>query len=157
MLWGGISAMSELVMVSSVEKMENLRTYLGELFNQQRYSEMTQAIGMHSLLIDPQHTMYDQAGLYRQVLNMIKNRINKSKGKSYGSWYAGFPKILDQLVTTNQIVTDKRATEALASHRAAYGPFKSVDDFFFWALDDRRLPLDQIVKYIEQTAALTAC
>ncbi len=149
--------MSELVMVSSVEKMENLKTYLGELFKQQRYSEMTQAIGMHSILIDPQHTMKDQAGLYRHVLNMIKNRISTLKGKSYGSWYAGFPKILDQFVTTNQIVTDKRAADTLSSHRAAYGPFKSVDDFFFWALDDRRLPLDQIVKYIEQSAASAAC
>ncbi len=149
--------MPELVMVSSVEKMENLKTYLGELFKQQRYSEMTQAIGMHSILIDPQHTMNDQAGLYHHVLNMIKNRINTLKGKSYGSWYASFPKILDQFVTTNQIVTDKRAADALASHRAAYGPFKSVDDFFFWALDDRRLPLDQIVKYIEQSATLSAC
>jgi hypothetical protein len=148
--------MSELVMVSSVEKMENLKTYLEELFKKQRYSEMTQAIGMHSILIDPQHSMNDQASLYHYVLNMIKNRINTSKGKSYGSWYASFPKILDQFITTNQIVTDKRAADTLASHQAAYGPFKSVDDFFFWALDDRRLPLDQIVKYIEQSATLTA-
>ncbi len=149
--------MSELVMVSSIEKMENLNTYLGELFKQHRYSEMTQAIGMHSLLIDPQHTMKDQTGLYRQVLNMLKDRISKMKGKSYGSWYTGFPKVLDQIMNANQIVTDKTAADALASHRAAYGPFKSVDDFFFWALDDRRLPLEQIVKYIEQTAEMTAC
>ncbi len=149
--------MPELVMVSSVEKIENLKTYLGELFNQQRYSEITQAIGMHSILIDPQHTMTDQAGLYHIILNMLKSRISKAKGKSYGTWYAGFPKIMDQFITTNQIVTDKRAADALASHRAAYGQFKSVDDFFFWALDDRRLPLDQIVKYIEQSAALAAC
>ncbi|HUI46157.1 MAG TPA: hypothetical protein VL122_09285 [Nitrospirota bacterium] len=149
--------MPELVMVSSVEKMENLKAYLVELFNQQRYSEITQAIGMHSLLIDPQHTMNDQARLYHHVLNMLKNRISKAKGKSYGSWYTGFPKVLDQIMTANQIVTDKTAAEALASHRAGYGPFKSVDDFFFWALDDRRLPLEQIVKYIEQTAAMTAC
>jgi hypothetical protein len=144
--------MSEVVMVSSVEKMENLKTYLEELFKKQRYSEMTQAIGMHSILIDPQYTINDQASLYHFVLNMIKNRINTLKGKSYGSWYGSFPKILDQFITTNQIVTDKRAADALASHRAAYGAFKSVDDFFFWALDDRRLPLDQIVKYIEQSA-----
>jgi len=149
--------MPELVMVSSVEKMENLKTYLGELFKQQSYSEITQAIGMHSILIDPQHTMNDQAGLYRQVLNMLKNRIINAKGKGYGSWYTGFPKVLDQIVTANQIVTDKTAADALASHRSAYGPFKSVDDFFFWALDDRRLPLAQIVKYIEQTAAMIAC
>jgi len=29
-----------------------------------------------------------------------------------------------------------------------------VDEFFFWALDDRRLTLDQIVKYIEKTAEM---
>jgi len=149
--------MPELVKVSSVEQMENLKTYIDELFNRECYSEITQAIGMHSLLIDPQHTMNDQASLYRQFLNLLKTRISKEKGKSYGSWYNGFPKILDQIMTADQIITDKRAAEVLASHRAAYGPFKSVDDFFFWALDDRRLPLDQLVKYIEHTAAVTAC
>ncbi len=149
--------MPELVMVSNVEKTEKLKAYLEELFRQERYSEMTQAIGMHSILIDPQHMMTDQASLYRFVLTMIKDRIRKTKGKSYSAWYVGFPKVLDQLVTGNQIVTDKSAADALASYRSAYGPFKSVDDFFSWALDDRRLPLGQIVKCIEKTAALSAC
>jgi hypothetical protein len=29
-----------------------------------------------------------------------------------------------------------------------------VDDFFSWALDDRKLSLDQIVAYIEKTAEM---
>jgi hypothetical protein len=149
--------MTELVRVGDVEKKEELKSYLEELFKKGQYAEMTQAIGMHSLLIDPQHTLGDQSGLYRFVLDLIKDRIRASKGKGYAAWYAGFPRVLDQLVSANQIVTDKAAADVIASHRAGYGPFKSVDDFFFWALDDRRLPLDQIVKYIEQTAALAAC
>lgn len=149
--------MPELVMVSNVEKMEKLKILLEELFKQERYSEIGQAIGMHSILIDPQHTMSDQAGLYRFILNMIKDRISKTKGKRYAAWYAGFPKVMDQVVAENQVVTDKAAAEALASHCAAYGPFKSLDDFFSWALDDRRLPLGQIVKYIEKTAAMSSC
>ncbi len=149
--------MSELVMVSDVERMDKLKAYLEGLCNQGRYSEIMQAIGMHSILIDPQHTMIDQAGLYRFVLRLIKNRISNEKGKGFSAWYAGFPKLMDKMVSENQIVTDKAAAEALASHCAAYGPFKSVDDFFFWALDDRRLPLGQIVQYIEKTAAMPAC
>jgi len=146
--------MQEVVKVSDVENREKLKTYLEELFKQERYSEMTQAIGMHSLLIDPQHTMSDQTGLYRFVLNMIKDRIRKTRGKSYSAWYVAFPAIMDQLVSANQVVTDQAAADVLASHCAAYGRFKSIDDFFFWVLDERRLPLDQIVKYIEKTAAM---
>jgi hypothetical protein len=148
--------MPELVRVASVEKMEKLKTYLEELFKKERYAEITQAIGMHSLLIDPEHTLSDQAGLYRFVLSMLKDRIRNNKGKGFGAWYAGFPRIMDQLVSANQIVINEAAADVIASHRAAYGPFKSVDDFFFWALDDRRLELDQIVKYIEQTVVLAA-
>jgi hypothetical protein len=144
----------EVVKVSDVEDREKLKTYLAEHFKQGRYSEMTQAIGMHSLLIDPQHTMGDQAGLYHFVLDLIKDRIKKARGKSYSAWYAAFPATMDQLVSVNQVVTDQAAADVLASHRAAYGRFKSVDDFFFWALDERRLPLDQIVKYIEKTATM---
>ncbi len=144
--------MPELVMVSSIEKKEQLKTYLEELFKKERWSEITQAIGMHSILIDPQHTMADQADLYRFVLNMIKSRINKAKGKNYGAWYGDFPKVMDRIVSAKQVVTDAAAADALASHQAAYGPFKSVDDFFFWALDDRRLPMKQIMAYILKTA-----
>jgi hypothetical protein len=144
--------MAETVRVSDVENKEKLKPYLEELFKKGQYSEMTQAIGMHSLLIDPQHTLSDQADLYHFVLNLIKGRIRNSKGKGYAAWYADFPKVMDQLVSENQIVTDKAAADVLASERAGFGPFKSLDDFFFWALDDRRLPLDQIVKYVETTA-----
>ncbi len=146
--------MSELVLVSNVENTEKLKSCLEQLFSQKRYSEITQAIGMHSVLIDPQHMMSDQTSMYRYVLNMLKDRISKARGKSYGVWYEDFPKIMDQLVSANKIVTDAAAADVLASRRAAFGPFQSLDDFFFWALDDRRLPLGQIVQYIESTAGI---
>ncbi len=146
--------MPEVVLVSNIEKMEKLKLYLEESFRNSRYSEITQAIGMHSLLIDPQHTMEDQAGLYHYILNMLKERIGKSKGKSYGAWYAAFPALMDKLVTSKQAVTNNASLEVITDHRDAYGPFKSVEDFFFWALDDRRLTLDEIVKYIEKTAEM---
>ena len=143
-----------MVLVSNVEKLDKLKIYLEESFNKSRYSEITQAIGMHSLLIDPQHTMKDQAGLYRGVLTLLKERISKSKGKSYGAWYTAFPALMDKLVVSKQTVTDKATLDIITDHHDAYGPFKSVDDFFFWALDDRRLTLDEIVKYIEKTAEM---
>jgi hypothetical protein len=146
--------MPELVTVSNVEKREKLNGYLEELFKKRRYSDMTLAIGMHSLLIDPQHTMADQKDLYHIVLNLIKDRIGKMKGKSYAAWYADFPKEIDRLISSGQVVTDKAATDVLASHRSANGPFKSLDDFFFWALDDRRLALEQIVQCIDKTAGV---
>ena len=146
--------MPELVLVSSIENTEKLKTLLGQLFMQKRYSEMGQAIGMHSILIDPQHMMNDQKSMYRFVLTMIKDRISKARGKSYSAWYEDFPKIMDQVISTNKIVTDAAAADVLASHRAAFGPFKSLDDFFFWGLDDRRLPLGQIVQYIESSAGM---
>jgi hypothetical protein len=144
--------MTEVVLVSDIEKLEKLRPYLEESFKKSQYSEITQAIGMHSLLIDPQHTMKDQAGLYRGILNLLKERIHGSKGKSYGAWYEAFPTLMDTLVTSKQTVTDKASLDVITSHRDAFGPFKSVEDFFFWALDDRKLTLDQIVTYIEKTA-----
>ena len=146
--------MPEVVLVSNIEKLDKLKIYLEESFTKSRYSEITQAIGMHSLLIDPEHTMEDQAHLYHGVLNMLKERISKSKGKSYGAWYAAFPALMDKLVTSKQTVTDKASLDVITDHRDAYGPFKSVDDFFIWALDDRRLTLDEIVKYIEMTAGM---
>ncbi len=146
--------MSELVTVSNVDTTDRLRTYLEQLFTQKRYAEITRAIGMHSVLIDPQHMMSDQTGMYRYVLNMLKDRISKARGKNYAQWYEDFPKIMDQLVSANKIVTDAAAADALASHRAAFGPFKSLDDFFFWALDDRRLSFGEIVQYIESTAGM---
>lgn len=147
--------MQEVVQVSNVEKTEKLKIYLEESFNKARYPEITQAIGLHSIFIDPLHTMKDQANLYHGILQMIKDRISKSKGKNYGAWYASFPTLMDKLVSSKQGVTDKATLDVLSSHQAAFGAFKSVDDFFFWALDDRRLSLDQIVKYIEKTADIS--
>jgi hypothetical protein len=146
--------MPEVVMVSNIEKMDKLKVYLQESFKKARYSEVTQAIGMHSLLIDPQHTMKDQAGLYHGMLNVLKEKIRNIKGKSYGAWYSSFPKLMDELMTSNQGVIDKASLDVITSHHEAYGSFKSVDDFFIWALDDRRLNLEQIVKYIEKTAEI---
>jgi len=146
--------MPDVVLVSNIEKMEKLKSYLEESFKKSRYSEITQAIGMHSLLIDPQHTMKDQTSLYHHVLNMLKERISGGKGKNYGGWYTGFPALMEKLVTSQQIVTDQASLDIITDHHHAYGPFKSVDDFYFWALDDRRLTLDQIVKYIEKTAEM---
>ena len=146
--------MPEVVLVSNVEQSDKLRIYLEESFKKSRYSEITQAIGMHSLLIDPQHTMKDQARLYHGILNMLKERISSSKGKGYGAWYAAFPSLMDKLVVSKQIVTDSASLDIITDHCNAYGSFKSVDDFFSWALDERRLTLDQIVKYIETTAEM---
>jgi len=61
---------------------------------------------------------------------------------------------MDELRLSRQVVTDAASLDMIASHSAAYGNFRSADDFFFWALDDRRMSLDQIVKYIEKTAAM---
>jgi hypothetical protein len=146
--------MPEVVLVSNVEKLDKLKIYLEESFKKSRYSEITQAIGMHSLLIDPEHTMEDQSNLYHSILNMLKERISKSKSKSYGAWYAEFPALMDKLVISKQTVTDNASLEVITDHCNAYGLFKSVDDFFFWALDDRRLTLDEIVKYIDKTAEM---
>lgn len=146
--------MPEVVLVSNIEKTEKLKAYLEESFKNTRYSEITQAIGMHSLMVDPQHTMKDQVNLYHGILNMLKARLSISKGNSYGAWYKNFPQRMDKLVSSKQAVADKASIDVIASHREAYGAFKSVDDFFFWALDDRRLSLDQIVKYIEKTAEM---
>lgn len=149
---GRDTIMQEAVRVSNVENAEKLKIYLEESFSKARYREITQAIGLHSIFIDPMHTMKDQENLYHGILQMIKDRISKSKGKNYGAWYAGFPTLMEKLASSKQVVTDKTTVQVISSHQAAFGAFKSVDDFFNWALDDRRLSLDQIVKYIEKTA-----
>jgi hypothetical protein len=146
--------MPVLVQVSSIDTLDKLKSNIAELFKKEQYTEITESIGMHSLLIDPQHTMSDQASLYRLVLNMIKDRISRSMGKNYGAWYEHFPKLMDQLILSAKHPDADAATfDVLSSHRDAYGAFKSLEDFFFWALDDRRLTLEQIVMYIERTAA----
>lgn len=144
--------MQEVVLVSTVEKKDKLKNYLEESFKNARYPEITQAIGMHSLLIDSEHTIKDQAVLYHDILNMIKEKIRTIMGKGYGDWYASFPKRMEALTSSKQVITDKASVDVIASHCDAYGAFRSVDDFFFWALDDRRLTLKQIIAYIEKTA-----
>jgi hypothetical protein len=146
--------MPELVTVSSIDTMEKLKAKIEELFKKGQYVEITQAIGMYSLLIDPQHTISDQAQLYRMVLNMIKVKIRERKTKTHAAWYEHFPKLMDEIVSSGQIVTDAMSAAVISDHYAAYGSFKSLEDFFLWALDDRRLTLDQIVKYIEKTAEI---
>jgi hypothetical protein len=154
MFTGRKVVMPELVMVSNVERTENLKEYLEGLFKKGRYSDITIAVGLHSIVIDPQHTIGDQKDFYRFVLRLIKDRISKAKGKSYSAWYADFPKLMDQLLSSGQAMTGKAAEDVLASHRSAIGQFKSVDDFFFWALEDRRLELEQIVQFIDRTAGI---
>ncbi len=143
--------MPELVAVSRVEKLESLKTYINEQFEKGRYIEISQAIGMHSILIDPEHMIEDQAGLYRLVLNLLKNKISRQHPKAYSSWLTAFPALLARFADNKIIVTDAAAQSALAARHAAFGRFTSVDEFFFWALDDRRLPLDQIMLYIQRT------
>jgi len=148
--------MPEVVTVSSITKIENLKINIGNYFERRRYDEITQSIGMHSILIDPVHALSDQKSLYRLVLDLLKKRIQTSRGKEYAAWYARFPQTMSELMASGQTITDPMAAAVIADHHKAYGPFKSVDDFFFWALDDRRLPLDQIVRYIEKTAGIGA-
>jgi hypothetical protein len=148
--------MPELVTVSSIDTIEKLKARIEELFKKGQYDEITQAIGMYSLLIDPEHTISDQTQLYRLVLNMIKDKF-RGKGKSYSTWYERFPKLMDEIVSSGQIVTDTMSSTVISDHYAAYGSFRSLEDFFSWALDDRRLTLDQIVKYIEKTAESGIC
>jgi len=143
--------MPQLVPVSSVEKLDELKTYINDLFSKKRYAEVTQAIGMHSILIDPEHMIIDQNQLYRLVLNLLKKRIATDQGARYSTWLIAFPSILARLVQENTLVTDDAARSALASRHAAFGHFSSLDEFYFWALDDRRLPLEQIMAYVTKT------
>jgi len=146
--------MPEVVRVSAVENDQGLVSSIEDYFKRGRYTELTQAIGIHSILIDPQHMTHDQSHYYRKVLDLIKDKVRAGLGKHYSAWYANFPKLMDEIVSAGVDGNDKLATSMIASRREAYGPFKSVDDFFFWGLDDRRLSLDQIVKYIEKTVAM---
>lgn len=146
--------MPEVVRVSTIENNQGLMASIEDYFKRGRYAELTQAIGMHSLLIDPQHTIYDQSHYYRTVLDLIKDRVRAGLGKHYSAWYANFPKLMDEIISAGGEGNDKLAASILASHREAYGPFKSVDAFFFWGLDERRLELGQIVNYIEKTIAM---
>jgi len=145
-------AMASVVKPSDINNLDKLKANIEEFFKKEQYADITQAIGMYSLMIDPQNTLSDQTSLYRLVLNLIKDRIRNNKGKEFGTWYVQFPNLLDGILSSNEIVSDAATADVLLSHRSAFGLFKSVEDFFFWALDERRLTLEQIVKYIERTA-----
>jgi hypothetical protein len=146
--------MPQLVTVSSIQDLDRLKTYVNDLFANERYAEISQAIGMHSIIMEPEHMIGDQDSLYHLVLNLLKKRIAREQGAVYSSWLIAFPAILGRIVSEGLIVTDQSAQSALASRHAAFGNFTSVDEFYFWALDDRRLPLAQIISYIDKTIEL---
>lgn len=146
--------MPDLVTVSSVEKLEDLINNINRLFEQGKFAEINQSIGMHSILMDPEHMIGDQDHLYHLVLNLIKKKINREDPKHYSAWLVTFPALLNRIVEEQQIVTDAASLYGLASRTESFGPFSSLDEFYFWALDDRRLTLDQIVKYIEKTVEM---
>jgi hypothetical protein len=146
--------MTDLVTVSSVENIEDLKTNINSLFEQGKFAEIIQAIGMHSILMEPEHMISDQDHLYHLVLNLIKKKINREDPKRYSSWIIAFPALLNRIVEEKQIVTDAASLYGLASRTDSFGPFSSLDEFYFWALDDRRLTLDQIVKYIQKTVEM---
>lgn len=143
--------MPDVLMVSNVENIEKLRSTVEELFRLGRYDEVSRAIGMYSLFTDPGHTLIDQSQLYHHVLDLIKNKISKENRTGYSSWLSAFPALMAKLAEDRTVVIDKASANALASHHSSHGPFRSVDEFFVWALEDRRLTLDNIVKYIEKT------
>ncbi len=146
--------MPEVVKVSTVENSQDLLARIEEYFKTGRYAEITQAIGIYSVLIDPSHTLNDQSRLYRTVLRLIKERMQVKLGKRYAEWYVNFPKLLDNMISSDNGIMGKTAASMMASHRSAFGPFKTLDDFFFWSLDDRRLTLEQNVQYIDNTETI---
>ncbi|MDH4161643.1 MAG: hypothetical protein OEW15_02990 [Nitrospirota bacterium] len=142
--------MPELVMVSEIDRLETVKTYINSHFENGRYAEIVQAIGMYSILIDPERAIKDQDLLYRLVLNLLKNKIAQEHRRSYSTWIQAFPALLEQLVMAG-IITDEAARSSLLSRHAAFGRFSSLDEFYYWALDDRRLPLDQIILHVQKT------
>jgi len=149
---GGI-IMLEVVKVSTIDKEQSLIASIEGYFKRGHYDEITQAIGMYSTVIDPQHMIADQSRFYRFVLNLLKGEVSKKLGKQYAAWYTDFPRVIDGIVTAGKENGNSAFLPMLASHREAYGPFKSLDDFFLWALDDRKMTLSQLVQFIEQTIA----
>jgi hypothetical protein len=146
--------MPELVTVSSVEKLESLRTTINELFELGKFAEIIQSIGMHSIMMEPEHMIGDQDSLYHLVLNLIKKKIQRDDPKRYSAWLIAFPALLSRIVEEGQVIADDAAQSALVSRLTSFGPFTSLDEFYFWALDDRRLPLDQIIRYIDRTTEM---
>lgn len=146
--------MPELVTVSSVEKLESLRTTINELFEHGKFAEIVQSIGMHSILMEPEHMIGDQDSMYHLVLNLMKKKIQREDPKRYSAWLIAFPALLSRLVDEGQVIADDAAQSALVSRLTSFGPFTSLDEFYFWALDDRRLPLDQLIRYIDRTTKM---
>jgi hypothetical protein len=109
---------------------------------------------MHSILMEPEHMIGDQDSLYHLVLNLMKKKIHRDDPKRYSSWLIAFPALLSRIVDEGQVIVDDAAQSALVSRLTSFGPFTSLDEFYFWALDDRRLPLDQIIRYIDRTIEL---
>jgi len=143
--------MPELVTVSSVQRLDELKTRINDLFERGRYAEITLSIGMHSILVEPEHMISDQDHLYHLVLNLLKNKVIREDPKAYASWVIAFPALLAEIVKEGRIITDRAAQDVLASRHDAFGPFSSIDEFWFWALEDRRLPLEQMMSYIRAT------
>jgi hypothetical protein len=143
--------MPDLVTVSSVEKLESLRTTINDLFERGKYAEIIQSIGLHSIMMEPEHMIGDQDSLYHLVLNLIKNKVHRKDPKRYSSWLIAFPALLSRIVDEGQVIADDAAQSALVSRLTSFGPFTSLDEFYFWALEDRRLPLDQLIRFIDRT------
>jgi hypothetical protein len=146
--------MPELVTVSSVEKLDSLRTTINELFEHGKFAEIIQTIGMHSIMMEPEHMISDQDSLYHLVLNLKKKKVHREDPKRYSAWLIAFPALLSRLVNEGQVIADDAAQSALVSRLTSFGPFTSLDEFYFWALDDRRLPLDQLIRYIYRTTEM---
>ncbi len=146
--------MPENVFVSQVDSFDKTRAMIADFFQKGSYEEISRSIGIYSILCDPQHMLRDQNQLYRTVLDMLKDKITSEKGKASSSWVSSFPKRLSDAVTDNQPVLDEASRTVIVSRLNAYGQFRSLDEFYFWALDDRRLTLEQIIRLIEKTAEM---
>ncbi|HWR72443.1 MAG TPA: hypothetical protein VN604_04700 [Nitrospirota bacterium] len=144
--------MPETVFASQAASLDAVKTNIADCFRKGKYEEISRLIGMHSIMTDPQHTIQDQSQLYRFLLDLIKDRIRTNRGKDFSAWLTSFPKLLAELVASKQVVTDEPSLMVIESHHDGFGPFRSLDEFYFWALDDRRLTVGQIVKYVERTA-----
>ncbi len=144
--------MPETVFASQAASTDVVKTNIADCFRKGKYEEISRLVGMHSILTDPQHTITDQKLLFRFVLDMIKDRIRENMGKDFSAWLSSFPKLLAELVASKQVVTDEPSLVVIASYHDGFGQFRSLDDFYFWALEDRRLTVGQIVKYVERTA-----
>lgn len=146
--------MKETVKVEKLENIDQLKSYIEELFRKGLYDEINQAIGMHSLFIKPEYTRKDRHALLSYLLGLIKGKINKEHASGYYAWLSAFPKLLADIIANKSAIAGKASGHVLASRQSGYGPFMSLDDFFFWAMEDNRISLGDAVYYIEKTAEL---